>query len=57
MVFFRVLVGFSPGLRLPYRECCRYREGLQLLLEVTFITTINMHATQRHPRLGRMLPL
>lgn len=34
--------------RLPHEECCRHREGLQLLLRVTFITAINMRATQRH---------
>ncbi len=41
--------------QLPHRECCRYREGLQLLLWVTFITTINMRATHRHTGLGWML--
>lgn len=40
--------------RLPHEECCRHREGLQLLLRVTFITTINMHATHRHAGLQLM---
>lgn len=37
--------------QLPNQVCCSYRGGLQLLLRVTFITTINMHATHRHTRL------
>lgn len=41
--------------RLPHEECCRHREGLQLLLRVTFITAINMHATHRHAGL-RLMP-
>lgn len=41
--------------QLPHEECCRHREGLQLLLRVTFITTINMHATHRHAGLQLML--
>lgn len=40
--------------QLSYRECCRYREGLQLLLWVTFISAISMHATHRHSTLEWM---
>lgn len=39
--------------QLPNQVCCRYRGGLQQLLWVTFITTINTHATHRHTRLGQ----
>ena len=52
MVFFAILVRFAPGHSFLKGSCRYSTEELQLFHEVTFITTINMHANQKHPWLG-----
>lgn len=54
MVFCWVLAGVAPGSDFPTRSVADTERGVQLLLRVTFITTINMHATHRHAGLQLM---
>lgn len=54
MVFCWVLARVAPGSHFPMRSVADTERGLQLLPRVTFITTINMHATHRQAGLQLM---
>lgn len=54
MVFCWVLTRVAPGGDFPTRSVADTERRLKLLLRVTFITTITMHASHRHT--GLQLP-